>query len=128
MMQEQPERTAKKIGFISTRLAGTDGVSLEAEKWAYVFQSQGCECYYMAGELDHPPEKSHLALLAHFNHPEGVFDGGFGLVEVAAVAEGIGRDVEDAHQDGAGGEVDDSIRAFELIIGHEEKIAEKRKK
>ncbi len=63
-------RKARNVGFISTRLAGTDGVSLEAEKWAYVFQSQGCECYYMAGELDHPPEKSHLALLAHFNHPE----------------------------------------------------------
>ncbi len=40
------------IGFISTRLAGTDGVSLEAAKWASIFESEGHLCFYMAGELD----------------------------------------------------------------------------
>ncbi len=57
------------IGFISTRLAGTDGVSLETRKWADVFEMEGCKCYYFAGELDHPPERSYLVEKAHFAHP-----------------------------------------------------------
>jgi len=43
------------VGLVSTRFAGTDGVSLEAAKWAEVFEKQGCRCYYFAGELDTPP-------------------------------------------------------------------------
>ena len=31
----------KHIGFISTRIAGTDGVSLEIEKWANIIESSG---------------------------------------------------------------------------------------
>ncbi len=31
------------VGFVSTRFAGTDGVSLETEKWATVFQREGQE-------------------------------------------------------------------------------------
>ena len=59
-----------RIGFISTRLAGTDGVSLETEKWAAVFEKEGMECFYFAGELDRPPERSYLVELAHFSHPD----------------------------------------------------------
>lgn len=59
-----------KVGFVSTRLAGTDGVSLETEKWADVFEQEGCNCYYFAGELDSPPDRSYLAELSHFMHPE----------------------------------------------------------
>ncbi len=40
-----------RIGFISTRLNGTDGVSLEVEKWATVLKRMGHEMYYCAGEL-----------------------------------------------------------------------------
>jgi len=58
------------VGFISTRLAGTDGVSLETEKWADVFQKNGFTCYYFAGELDRPEENCYLSPEAHFNHPE----------------------------------------------------------
>jgi len=57
------------VGFISTRLAGTDGVSLETEKWADVFENEGCSCFYFAGELDRPPECSYLVQEAHFQHP-----------------------------------------------------------
>ncbi len=60
----------RNVGFVSTRLAGTDGVSLETIKWAEVFESQGFNCFYMAGELEHPPEKSFLVEEAHFTHPE----------------------------------------------------------
>jgi glycosyltransferase involved in cell wall biosynthesis len=60
----------KNVGFISTRLAGTDGVSLETAKWARIFEEVGLDCYYMAGELDRPPEKSHFVAETHFTHPE----------------------------------------------------------
>jgi glycosyltransferase involved in cell wall biosynthesis len=58
------------VGFISTRIAGTDGVSLELEKWANVFKKFGWESYYFAGELDRPPQRSYLVAEAHFTHPE----------------------------------------------------------
>ena len=58
------------VGFISTRLAGTDGVSLETAKWADVFEQVGFSCFYFAGELDRKPECSFLVEEAHFQHPE----------------------------------------------------------
>ena len=57
------------VGFISTRLAGTDGVSLETDKWADVFEQEGFTSYYFGGELDSPPERSYLVDEAHFTHP-----------------------------------------------------------
>ncbi|NLG72471.1 MAG: glycosyltransferase family 4 protein [Chloroflexi bacterium] len=39
-----------RIGFIATRLSGTDGVSLEVEKWARVLSEMGHELFYCAGE------------------------------------------------------------------------------
>ena len=61
----------KNIGFISTRLAGTDGVSLEAAKWASIFEGDGHLCFYLAGEFDKdkPPERSLLIEEAHFQYP-----------------------------------------------------------
>ena len=58
------------IGFISTRLAGTDGVSLETSKWAEVLEGMGYMCFYFAGELDKPKDRSILSPKAHFEHPE----------------------------------------------------------
>lgn len=58
----------KRIGFISTRLAGTDGVSLETQKWAEVLERDGHECFFMAGELDTPADKSRLARDCHFRN------------------------------------------------------------
>lgn len=60
----------KRIGFISTRFAGTDGVTLEARKWAHLLHDLGHSCFWMAGQLDAPPGVSHLVPLAFFNHPE----------------------------------------------------------
>ena len=60
----------KNIGFISTRFAGTDGVSLETEKWAQVLENMGYTCFYFAGELDRPEEQCLLSPKAHFEHPE----------------------------------------------------------
>ena len=60
---------SKRIGFISFRLAGTDGVSLETAKWAAVIEQLGLECFYMAGELDTPEERSFLEEKLHFQDP-----------------------------------------------------------
>ncbi len=59
----------RNIGFISTRFAGTDGVSLETAKWVDVLEKAGLRCFYLAGELDRPAEKSFLVEEAHFAHP-----------------------------------------------------------
>lgn len=60
----------QNIGFISTRIAGTDGVSLEIEKWAEVLEDMGYRCFYFAGELDRPEERCMFSPKAHFDHPE----------------------------------------------------------
>jgi len=60
----------RRIGFVSTRFHGTDGVTLEADKWAHILGEMGHSCFWMAGLLDTPPETSYAAPLAFFNHPE----------------------------------------------------------
>jgi glycosyltransferase involved in cell wall biosynthesis len=57
------------IGFVSTRFAGVDGVSLEANKWAEVLEANGHSCFWFAGELDHPAHSSYLVQEAHFHYP-----------------------------------------------------------
>jgi len=59
-----------RIGFVSTRLAGTDGVSLEVRKWSTVLTGLGHTCFYFAGESEWPEERSYVVPEAHFNHPE----------------------------------------------------------
>ncbi len=68
------------IGFISTRFAGTDGVSLETGKWARVFEKVRFQCFYFAGELDRDPARSFRAPKAHFMEPEirTIFTAAFG--------------------------------------------------
>lgn len=60
----------RRIGFVSTRFHGTDGVTMEARKWAQILQGMGHTCFWMAGKLEAPPESSYEAPLAYFNHPE----------------------------------------------------------
>jgi glycosyltransferase involved in cell wall biosynthesis len=55
------DRYRPSFGFVSTRLSGTDGVSLETEKWAEVFRRNGCDVCFCAGELDTDPAVSYLA-------------------------------------------------------------------
>lgn len=62
--------SGKHIGFVSTRFAGTDGVSLESTKWANYFESLGHRCYWYAGQLDKPKDRSMLVPEAFFNTPE----------------------------------------------------------
>lgn len=59
-----------RIGFVSTRLAGTDGVSLETRKWSHILTGLGHECFYFAGESEWPDWRSYVVPEAHFGHPE----------------------------------------------------------
>ena len=61
---------SERIGFVSTRFAGTDGVSLESTKWADVLRSYGHTSFWYAGLLDHDPSASYCVPEAHFEHPE----------------------------------------------------------
>lgn len=60
------------IGFISTRFAGSDGVSLESSKWAEILREEGHETRWFAGELDTPEVDSLLVPEAHFSHPDSL--------------------------------------------------------
>lgn len=62
--------SSHNIGFISTRFAGTDGVSLETAKWAAVLERLGHKCFYFAGECDREPNRSHVVPEAFYRHPE----------------------------------------------------------
>lgn len=59
-----------QIGFISTRLEETDGVSLETNKWVDVLKGLRHECFCFCGESDWPEERVHIVPEAHFNHPD----------------------------------------------------------
>jgi glycosyltransferase involved in cell wall biosynthesis len=54
------------VGFVSTRFAGTDGVTLESSKWAEVFQQNGHRCFWFAGDLDRGNGSRYLVKEAHF--------------------------------------------------------------
>ncbi|RPI78467.1 MAG: glycosyltransferase, partial [Chloroflexi bacterium] len=54
-------------GIISTRLSGTDGVSLEVGKWACVLRRMGHELFFCAGELGGYAEGGTLIRKLHFS-------------------------------------------------------------
>jgi len=57
-----------RIGFISTRLKGTDGVSLEVGKWTKVLKKMGHEVFFCAGELGGYANQGTLIPKLHFAH------------------------------------------------------------
>lgn len=61
------------IGFLSTRIAGTDGVSLEIAKLATILKRLGHTCCYCAGELDSNFRPGLQEPTLHFAHPEAVW-------------------------------------------------------
>ncbi len=60
----------KNIGFISTRFAGTDGVSLESAKWAEVMWDDRHVSFWYSGRSDRDPGISFVVPEAYFGHPE----------------------------------------------------------
>jgi glycosyltransferase involved in cell wall biosynthesis len=61
--------SSARIGFISTRFSGTDGVSLETGKWAAVLEQMGHACYYFSGQSDRPADHSRVVPEAFYRHP-----------------------------------------------------------
>lgn len=57
------------FGFVSTRFAGTDGVSLESLKWASVLERAGHRCSWFSGLNDRPDARAYVVPEAHFAHP-----------------------------------------------------------
>ena len=55
-----------RIGFIATRLSGTDGVTLEVEKWAKVLSRMGHEIFFCAGEVSSYASKGTVIPKLHF--------------------------------------------------------------
>ena len=66
-------KTGHHIGFIATRFAGTDGVSLESAKWAQVLWDYRHVSYWYGGKLNTNPEASMLVPEAYFGHPANVW-------------------------------------------------------
>ncbi|MBN1967589.1 MAG: glycosyltransferase family 4 protein [Anaerolineae bacterium] len=58
-----------RIGFVATRLAGVDGVSLETAKLVTVLERMGHETFYCAGELEPGSPPGMLVPEMHFQHP-----------------------------------------------------------
>ncbi len=65
-------RPPQNIGFVSTRFAGIDGVSLESAKWAEILGRHQHRSFWYAGRLDRDPEVSLLAPEAFFGHPRNL--------------------------------------------------------
>ena len=59
-----------RIGFVSTRFAGTDGVSLEAAKWAQVLWDYRHVSYWYSGLSDRSKDVSMVVPHAYFGHPD----------------------------------------------------------
>jgi mannosylglucosylglycerate synthase len=69
-MARKPDLNHLRVGFVSTRFSGTDGVSLETEKWAGVLEELGHTCFYFSGLSDRPDAVSYVVPEAFFHHPE----------------------------------------------------------
>jgi glycosyltransferase involved in cell wall biosynthesis len=63
----------ERIGFVSTRFAGTDGVSLESAKWAEVLWDYRHTSFWYGGMLDRSPDVSLCIPESFFGHPENVW-------------------------------------------------------
>ena len=61
---------AIRIGFVGTRFAGADSVSLESATWAEVLWDRRHVSYWYGGKLDRHPDVSLHAPHAHSAHPD----------------------------------------------------------
>ncbi len=70
MIRKLPDIHHLRIGFISTRFSGSDGVTLETKKWATVLECMGHTCFYFSGLSDLPEDISYVVPEAFFHNPE----------------------------------------------------------
>jgi glycosyltransferase involved in cell wall biosynthesis len=69
-MSKETPKVGHNIGFVGTRFAGTDGVTLEAAKWARILWDHRHVSHWFAGKLDTNPDISMLVPHAYFGHPD----------------------------------------------------------
>ncbi len=69
-MNEVFQNSGCNIGFVGTRFAGTDGVSLEASKWAKILWDHRHVSFWYGGKLNTNPDVSMLVPHAHFGNPD----------------------------------------------------------
>ncbi len=81
------------FGFVSTRFAGTDGVSLESLKWAAVLEEAGHRVFWFSGLSDRPADRSRVVPEAHFAHP-AVVAVNEALWEVESIAPEVLGEIE----------------------------------
>ncbi|GAB1432288.1 glycosyltransferase family 4 protein [Spirochaetota bacterium] len=62
-------RDISRVGFVSTRFQGADGVSLETWKWNEVLSELGYETFFFSGKSDWFPERSVVMEEAFFDFP-----------------------------------------------------------
>jgi mannosylglucosylglycerate synthase len=62
--------TPRRIGFVSTRFCGEDGVSLETDKWTEVLEQLGHCHFYWCGQCERPAAQSRIVPEALFTHPD----------------------------------------------------------
>lgn len=73
MATRKKRKKGQRIGFIATRFAGTDGVSLESAKWANVLWDYKHVSFWYAGKLDRDPNASMLVPEAFFGDPNNLW-------------------------------------------------------
>ncbi len=74
------------VGMVSTRFAGTDGVSLESLKWAEVLAESGHQVFWFCGLSDRAADVSMVVPEAHFEHAanEAISEGVWGAEKLKA--------------------------------------------
>lgn len=60
--------SSQRVGFISFRFAGTDGVTLEVLKWVEAFKRLGYDSYFCGGEISMPKDVSMTFPEMHFSN------------------------------------------------------------
>jgi glycosyltransferase involved in cell wall biosynthesis len=77
------KRLPRRALFVSSRICGTDGVSLEIKKWTAILSQLGIDSFFLCGLSDRPAEKSFLIELANFKHPviQEINDRCFGRID-----------------------------------------------
>jgi mannosylglucosylglycerate synthase len=107
MIETASGRRHLRIGFVSTRFAGTDGVSLETAKWADVLERMGHTCFYFAGQSDRLAERTRVVPEAFFGHEA-----------ITAISKGAFEDEQSAAEDGwmTGDEGSDLYDIYRLSV------------
>lgn len=63
----------QNVGFVSTRFAGQDGVSLESAKWAEVLWEDRHVSFWYSGKSDRKADISYVVPEAYFGFPENLW-------------------------------------------------------